>query len=280
MANPQEKWTWSDKLAIALTCIGAAMALILFVLEKTPLTIAVIIACVAALLIYPILHFVPSRKYRILFILVMIVAVCLFGWCVWPKRPQISPIVPPPARTVAIPTPSLPEKTPQHEHKIDRPHEDAGARPSTTTQAHTINVQPGAVVSFGQQGGITAGQVVIAQESTIPVELSISQEQVMPPHPNSFPYELRVTIKTSRRIEPTTLALLFDGPVEVPDLPFTCMSCGSGRLNDVNGIANPATVWVFWSSPPFTPDYPIIFTVESLHPVKLLRVSKGPKPPS
>ena len=56
-SNPEQKpdtegrWSWSDKLAIALACAGAAMALVLFLVEKTPLTVGIVVACITGLLI-------------------------------------------------------------------------------------------------------------------------------------------------------------------------------------------------------------------------------------
>jgi hypothetical protein len=82
-------WSWSDRLAVALACIGAAMALVLFLVEKTPLTTGVTLACIAALLIYPILHFIPSRAMRVVAVLVLVLLVCLFGWHVWPHKEPV-----------------------------------------------------------------------------------------------------------------------------------------------------------------------------------------------
>lgn len=137
-----------------------------------------------------------------------------------------------------------------------------------------VVVQPGAVASFGQQGGITAGQVVIASDDAVPTRVSWSQESIAPVNPSTFPYSLKVTITPNKRIDAPTLGLIFDGPVEVPDIPFTAMSAGNG------GIGNdPNTVWVFWNSPSLTPERPAVFTVESAAQVRLLRIEKGPKPP-
>ena len=50
----------SDKLAVVLFCLGAAMALILFLLTKTPLTILPMLLGIAFLMVYPVLHFFPT----------------------------------------------------------------------------------------------------------------------------------------------------------------------------------------------------------------------------
>ena len=88
MEDSEQRWTRSDKLAVALACIGAALALILFLVDKTPVTVGVMTTCIAALLAYPIQHFVPSRPVRISAIILMILLVCCFGWSRWPKNIQ------------------------------------------------------------------------------------------------------------------------------------------------------------------------------------------------
>lgn len=101
MGNPSDKWTLSDGLSVALACLGAALALILFLVDKTPITVGVMIASIVALLIYPIIHFFSSRMPRIAATAVMFALVCLFGWGVWPKKSQPQPS--PPAPTSPLP---------------------------------------------------------------------------------------------------------------------------------------------------------------------------------
>jgi hypothetical protein len=216
MEKLSEKWTWSDKLAIALACSGAAMALILFLVEKTPVTVGAMIACIAGLLVYPILHFVSSWKARVPVISVMVVLVCLFGWSVWPKTPPIASILPKPTPTVMIPSANQPRtdqsalaqqphagNTARRKHeKLESPYYSPricppgkvltnglcidlfapgiyGDGPGQITEPHTVSnpsvvVQPGGAASFGQQGGITVGQIIVNDESKIPIQLSYS----------------------------------------------------------------------------------------------------------
>lgn len=295
MVSPSEKWTWSDKLSVALACAGAALALVLFLVEKTPGTVAVMLACIAALLTYPILHFVTSRTARIPVFVATAGLVVLFGWKVWPRGPQPHPVAPSSAtvitpqaskseepqdsgRLTIQPLPAQsPNRKPDHvsQQKVER------ARPIQQNASPTINLQPGAVASFGQQGGITAGQVIVAEESTLPRNLEILQDSVAPPRPNEFPFALQVSIKSSAKIDSPTFALFFDGPVELPTtgLPFACMFCGFWRLKDANGTSDLNTIWVFWKMSPLLPSTPFVYTFESLRPIRLIRVSKGPLGP-
>jgi hypothetical protein len=195
------------------------------------------------------------------------------------QSPNKAAVAPPKWNTEPSPTPSVSVPKPQKQKvpvaPTSQPHVDVAP---TQSSPPTVVVQPGAVASFGQQGGITAGQVIISEEEdTRPITLDYSQEPMPPPHPGSFPYALRVTVKPNRKIESTSLAMTFDGPVEIPVMPFSCMSCGNGRINNTYGSPDLNTAWIFWSFPTFTPDRPAVFVIESVHPVKLLSVSKGPE---
>jgi hypothetical protein len=142
-------------------------------------------------------------------------------------------------------------------------HANAGVR-----GVGPVTVQPGAVASFGQQGGITAGQVNLFGPDQIPVTLTYSQ------------IGNTVTVTPSGRIDSTSLAFFFDVDVSLSSHSLgTCMSCGNGRLNDSNGLPDNKTIWIFWASPAFTPDDPLSVTVSSITPAKVLRVARGPRPP-
>jgi hypothetical protein len=138
----------------------------------------------------------------------------------------------------------------------------------------SVNVQSGAVVSFGQQGGITAGQVVITLDDMVPAGIAWSQRSVAPVHPDSLPYVTQITLTPNKRIDSPTLALVFDGPVKDPggSPSFPCAMCGFSALNE-------KTLWLWWHIPVFAPDAPAVITVGSEHPVRLLTIAKGPKPP-
>jgi len=51
------EYNTSDKLGIALACLRASWPIILFLVEKTPLTVILLLSLMVALAIYPILHF-------------------------------------------------------------------------------------------------------------------------------------------------------------------------------------------------------------------------------
>lgn len=148
-------------------------------------------------------------------------------------------------------------------------HEAEWAQPIRQNPATTVNVEPGAVASFGQQGGITASQVNILNQGEPIAKITYSQTG------NA------VTIKTSGRIEPISLVLFFDVDVDlVSDGLGTCMMCGNGRLNDSSGIPDKKTIWIFRSEPPFLPDNPITVIFSSKSSARLLKVEVGPRGPS
>ena len=155
-------------------------------------------------------------------------------------------------------------------------HANAG---NTTEQPSvgTITVQPGAAVSVGQKGGITVGQINLLKEDQSPIALTYSQETGS----NIPPYTSTVTVSTSRRIDATTLVLVFDSDVDLPSsIPVgSCMTCGMGRINDSSGHPDNHTIWIFWMSPPFIPERPLRVPVSSSAPAKLIKVSRGPQLP-
>jgi hypothetical protein len=80
------KYSTSDKLAIALACLSGVIAIILFLVEKTPLTVSGLLGLMVILSIYPILHLAQSKTVRLSLILCVIAGTVLFGWKVWPNR--------------------------------------------------------------------------------------------------------------------------------------------------------------------------------------------------
>jgi hypothetical protein len=157
-------------------------------------------------------------------------------------------------------------------------------KPPTESRDGTMSpsrmvVQAGAAVSFGQQGGITAAQVIINDDSLIPTRIQYSSVSTAAPRPSLFPHALQVTLASNKRFDSPNFALLFDGPVEIPTIPFSGMNQGTGRVNDTNGPNDPNSVWIFWGSPSLIPEKPAVITIESLKEVHLLSVSKGPKTP-
>jgi hypothetical protein len=84
------RWSWSDRLAIALACLAGILALILLWMDKTPVWAAATIALMAALVVYAVIHFVPSWKARIPALLVAWLLIGVFGWRIWPHNETTS----------------------------------------------------------------------------------------------------------------------------------------------------------------------------------------------
>lgn len=80
----------SDKLAIALACSAGALTIILFLAVKTRPFVLILLMLVAALLAYPILHFVPRAIPRTITFLSAVLLITGLGWMVWPTS-QPSP---------------------------------------------------------------------------------------------------------------------------------------------------------------------------------------------
>jgi hypothetical protein len=114
--KPTRRYTTSDKLGIALACLAGVMAIILFLVEKTPWTVAALLVAMAALLIYPVLHFAQSKNLRVLFLACVAIGTLAFGWYGWPKsnpRGSQSAATGVPATLPSKDTPAPETKTPE-----------------------------------------------------------------------------------------------------------------------------------------------------------------------
>src|SRR5690242_15520326 len=80
----------SDKLAIALACLAGVMAIVLFLAEKTRLTVIFLLLFMLALAVYPILHFAKRIGVRMAAFGLFVTGTLLFGWYVWPRNHSIS----------------------------------------------------------------------------------------------------------------------------------------------------------------------------------------------
>ena len=98
-----ERWSWSDKLAVALTCIAGILALILLWMERTPTWAGATLAGMVALSIYPVLHFTHFWRARGIAMLLVLSAIGLFGWRIWPRV----------AKTTSAPAPLPLQAAPQ-----------------------------------------------------------------------------------------------------------------------------------------------------------------------
>lgn len=83
--KPMDGYSTSDRLAIALACLAGVMAIILFLVEKTPFTVVGLLVLMVALFAYPVLHFVPRINFRVALLACMLIGTIAFGWYVWPK---------------------------------------------------------------------------------------------------------------------------------------------------------------------------------------------------
>jgi hypothetical protein len=85
-AQPAEMYTNSDKLGIALACLAGVMAIILFLIDRTPWTVVTLLLVMGGLSIYPMVHFARQIGIRVALLLFMAIGTGLFGWGVWPKN--------------------------------------------------------------------------------------------------------------------------------------------------------------------------------------------------
>jgi hypothetical protein len=80
------RYSTSDKLAIALTCLAGIMAIILFLIEKSPASVVLLLLLMLGLSVYPILHFITGSSMRVAAFVIFGIVVVLFGWREWPRQ--------------------------------------------------------------------------------------------------------------------------------------------------------------------------------------------------
>jgi hypothetical protein len=100
-----QKYTDSDKLAIALACLAGIMAIVLSLVEKTIFSVIGLLALMFGLCIYPIVHFVKATSARIELVAIALLGISAFGWTVWPKSTKVE------AQSQPIQQPQEPPKT-------------------------------------------------------------------------------------------------------------------------------------------------------------------------
>jgi hypothetical protein len=79
------KYSYSDKLAIWLACAASILAILLFLIEKTPVSVVVLLVLILALTVYPILCFAKSPTARAICLIGTLLGTIALGRVVWPK---------------------------------------------------------------------------------------------------------------------------------------------------------------------------------------------------
>jgi hypothetical protein len=85
LTQSEGHYSLSDKLAMALVCLTAILAIVLFLVEKTPKTILGLLVAILVFGIYPILHFFKNRWLRIGALIVLFAATFVFGYPMWKR---------------------------------------------------------------------------------------------------------------------------------------------------------------------------------------------------
>jgi len=88
-SSVESRYNNSDKLAIALACVGAALAIALVligILLDKPLTVLALLVLMAASLIYPVIHFVKTMPRRIAAFVGLVLIIGVIGTVVWTSQ--------------------------------------------------------------------------------------------------------------------------------------------------------------------------------------------------
>lgn len=262
MSVAKNKWNSSDRLAAALACLAAVMGIVLFWVEKTPIVAALSIVGIAALLVYPIIHFLRPRNVRILVFVAAALLVTLFGYEIWPQRKVEVPVSSPPYIPPRAVTPP----------KVPPPRPVTHQRPNPKSP-------PVAVGGASLGGGIDQGDCSVAQVGGIGNSATVNCGEKV---------KLTATPQIQRRTNnperpyATTFSLSTNVPAEVGELRLTCngpvLSASMERISSyewiVNGIDpdpdDPNTILYNVKPELLRPGRSVEVTVFSKQPVQLI----------
>jgi hypothetical protein len=120
-----------DKLAVALSCLGAVVPIALFLVEKSPSSVSILLLCMCGLFVYPILHF-SKKGWRYVLFAVSIVVTFAFGYGTWPKEQP-----PPPQIGIHEPRPSSAQSQ-DHTHEVLPAPDDPETRRPALNKSHSV----------------------------------------------------------------------------------------------------------------------------------------------
>jgi hypothetical protein len=113
------------------------MAIVLYLIEKTPWSVGILTALMILLCIYPILHFFKGKRARIAICGVAVLASATFGWKEWPK-PSTQQSPPPPSQanaSLAVATQLRPSEQINHLPRAAKGRSSGGVIPRVTKSA-------------------------------------------------------------------------------------------------------------------------------------------------
>jgi len=115
----------------------------------------------------------------------------------------------------------------------------------------------------------------------VPIDLRSITEHFSPTEFPDRPHRTVVTIQTNRRIQPTRIRVVFDGPISLKPTHRMLQGVTSWELVGATAFTHPEGVVVNenafevgFSSPAFTPQGPLILTVLSKERVNIIRVER------
>lgn len=261
----------SDRLAVVLACLAGVMAIILFLVEKTPFTVVSLLVLMVALSVYPILHLVRRTNFRITVLAFMIIGTLVFGWYVWPRsklpidqaKSSIQSAAPPASQTAEqspsqssspAPTQPLPAK-PKLVHRPRASH-------AIIQQSSTGDCSPN-MIGSGNTNNCNQPPRVIASVQT---QTKTGDSEA--------PWEVRFTISATGLVQTGNLRLKCSGPV---------VRAGISRINPAELITgsngpdanDPHTVVYELGAATLSPKQTVTIVVYSKEPITVLAGTIG-----
>ncbi len=266
-AKPVDGYSTSDKLAIALACLAGVMAIILFLIEKTPLTVVGLLVAMAALSVYPVLHFVRRINFRIALLACVAIATLALGWYVWPKSKLLSGNAGIKSTTTASTATEAPSQSPnpaptQPTLPKPKPVRRPRASHAIIQQSSTGDCSPN-IIGSGNTNNCNQPPEVIASAQTQTMTGS-----------SEAPWEVHFTISATGLVQTGDLRLKCSGPV---------IRAGISRINPAELItgsngpdaSDPRTVVYELGAETLAPKQTVTIVVYSKEPITVLSGTIG-----
>lgn len=261
-----------------ITCWSLAVAILLFLLIRSPSVVVLCLAAIFGLCVHSIWNFwwiEDGMKRRVGALAVFIVFLVLVGFNAWPRAAELS------SETKTAPT----ELVSQQKPEIDRlgPTPLPRSSPSTTATvlplpSAMVTVESVPVVNSNSQKPNTLsleGPTTQANQTQLPTDSVSVSEREFHSEREDLKYGLEVMISTKVPIHPVHMILICSGPIGSASLRFRpTLSAGViiSNMPEVGSFLIQNSYEFSFARPPFTPKVPLEVRLRSATKIHVLEL--------
>ena len=266
------------------------MAIVLYLIEKTPVIVSFLLVLMIFLCIYPVFHFFKQFSRRLLALILVLICTGLLGWHSWPRMPdnskkdatQQGPILSP-AATKAIAQEMAKAVPRQHdvEKQLAPEQQKTQARVAISKKKSPIKssdpVPPSQSCPNGICiGGDNNGSATVNNNSYGPPPLTFKWTvEAVPSRKSEFPNEITVVIFPSDVYIPVSLGIVCDSEVGAVEFDFgpngsIIASSSAGVAADNNKIA-----YISFNGTAMAPNFPLYVHLWSNGHLQVVQVAKA-----